>query len=335
MRSINATERVVGVAVAGAVLLGVSVPARADTSSENAALAETLFRDGKELMAEKRFDLACPKLAESNRLDPATGTLLALALCHEGGGLLATAWVEFTDVLAATADTRPDRALVARDHIAQIEPTLSRLTVTVPAAVAAIPGLEVLRDGVPLDRSAWGVAAPVDGGPHAIVARAPGRRDWSAQLSVATARQRSVVEVPPLAPESAPPAGATAVAAATPPPEASSKPATFAWGIGVAALGVVGLGTGAYFGFTAISDIHSAKAQCPAAPACASPTPVNTNAEGMRDATIADAALGVGVAASAVGLFLILTGRPRATEALHVSPSLARSGGGLDVAGEF
>src|SRR5271154_3787145 len=101
--------------------LGVIAPVPATAAADepspaNTVLAETLFREGKELMAAKQFDAACPKLAESNRLDPGIGTLLALALCHEGEGRIASAWIEFTDVLAATADTRPDRALVAREH---------------------------------------------------------------------------------------------------------------------------------------------------------------------------------------------------------------------------
>src|SRR5580704_15970278 len=84
---------------------------------EDVTTAQALFDDGKRLMQEGRYDDACPKLVESQRLDPGGGTLLAIALCHEAQGKLATAWGDFNIALSeARKDRRPDRETAATQH---------------------------------------------------------------------------------------------------------------------------------------------------------------------------------------------------------------------------
>src|SRR6185295_3075071 len=96
---------------------------------------------------------ACPKLAESQRLDPGGGTLLNLGLCHAGQGRTATAWAELREALGqARRDGRTDRAEIAGKKLAEIEPGLCRLTVAV-ASDARAAGVEIK-----LDDSALGVA---------------------------------------------------------------------------------------------------------------------------------------------------------------------------------
>src|ERR1700690_2972081 len=56
------------------------------------ATADVLFNDARAAMAVKRFDIACAKFRESNRLDPAVGTLFNLANCEAQRGQLVTAW---------------------------------------------------------------------------------------------------------------------------------------------------------------------------------------------------------------------------------------------------
>ena len=303
-----------------------------EPSPTNTVLAETLFREGKELMAAKQFDVGCPKLAESYRLDPGTGTLLALALCHEGERRIASAWGELTDVLAATSDTRPDRALVAREHIAQLEPVLSKLTVIVPPPLASLSGLEVLRDNVRLDRAAWGTAVPIDGGAHTLEVKAANLRPWSLHFEVAPTNDRRVIEVPPLGADSEHPVSKADAAQPVAPSAAGPDVVRQGWGLGLSAAGVLGIGVGTYFGITAISNIHEAKAQCPTAPNCTSQAPLNLNADGLRDATIADVALGVGLLAGALGIFLALTGRAHTNAGLRVVPSIDRFGASVTLA---
>ena len=184
----------------GIALVGAPAVNAAEPAGDPVALAEALFQQGKQLLERGDAHAACPKLAESLRLERATGTLLALAMCHEVEGRLASAWAEYLEVIArARKDGRADREEAARQWAQKLEARLSTLSVAVPAAVAEIPGLRVERDGVPLDAPAWSTAVPVDPGPHVIVAKAPGRETWTGTIVVAGAAERRTVTVPLLA----------------------------------------------------------------------------------------------------------------------------------------
>ncbi len=196
---------------------GALVPRSASAASpQEQALAQALFDDARRLMDAKRYAEACPKLAESQRLDPGGGTLLNLAICHEKEGKLATAKLDYEDALAlAVKDSRKDRQQIARERAAALESTIPRLSVVVGPA-SETEGLEVKLDGLVLRRAAWGVATTVDPGAHVIEASAPNRVTWTTNIAL-TALQRRVVEVPPLAPLSALPPGEPSVVIAVPP----------------------------------------------------------------------------------------------------------------------
>jgi hypothetical protein len=178
-----------------------SVSARGAARDHQAdvALAEALFQEGKGLLEKGDTASACPKLAESLRLDEATGTLFALAMCHESEGRLASAWAEYAEVVArAQTEGRKDREQAARRSVRALEPRLSTLTIEVPPAAAAVDRLRVERDGTWLTAPTWSAAAPVDPGPHVVTASAPGRRSWSTTLQIGAAADRTTVTVPVL-----------------------------------------------------------------------------------------------------------------------------------------
>jgi hypothetical protein len=250
--------------VTAALLLSATAAAQSGT----AAAAEALFQDGRALLEQGRFEEACPKLAQSQSIDPGTGTLLALALCHEGQKKLASAWQEFTEVeRQARRAGRTDRETIAREHVAALRPRLSTLTLDVPEEVAATPGLEVKVDGVVTETNLFGVPVPMDGGEHRIEVSAPGRKAWSETVQIKPESHSASVTVPPLAPaEEAAPAPTSEPSGSTPSDEQktgrrSGSPLKTA-GLITAGAGVVLLGVGSYLALDAKADYDAASELC-------------------------------------------------------------------------
>src|SRR3954471_12747617 len=77
--------------IAAALIALTAVPTGARAQSSTAQ-AETLFRQGKDLMAHGRVAEACAAFDASQKLDPTIATLLNQASCREKNGQLATAW---------------------------------------------------------------------------------------------------------------------------------------------------------------------------------------------------------------------------------------------------
>ncbi|HEY3495257.1 MAG TPA: hypothetical protein VGK73_11250 [Polyangiaceae bacterium] len=165
----------------------------------DAAAAEVLFEAGKSLLEQGDYAAACPKFEESYRLDPATGALFALALCHERAGKIATAWVEYMEVAGrANSERNEQREQQARERAQALQARLSFLTIRVDPKVAGVPGLAVSHDGVTLRPAAFGAAIPVDPGRHVVRAEAPGRDPWEAVVDVGDTPERKTLDVPDL-----------------------------------------------------------------------------------------------------------------------------------------
>lgn len=324
-------------ALAGALLLcGLAGPVAAQAPTHEIT-AQALFDEALALMDQARYAEACPKLAESQRLDPGGGTLLNLARCHEQEGKLATAWTEFKNAAAmARADRRDDRLQYAQERAAALEPRLSKLTILVPGP-SQVAGLEVTLDDSPLTQSTWGVALPVDLGSHTVRATARGFQPWEGQLSVTEEAGQSSLTVPVLAPspEPATPAPGPRTPPAEPPATSGSAQQMAGYVVGAAGL-VAGL-VGVVFGGLAISRNDESEELCPEATCPRNEDgeeAVSLNEEARTDATLANAFVGGGLGLVAIGLVVLLTAPDEAasaTEAAVVVPSLGRDGGGLSV----
>ncbi|WP_437585719.1 hypothetical protein [Sorangium sp. So ce1000] len=320
-------RRAVALLSALAALASLAPAARAaEPTREERAAAVALFDEGRALMAAGKHAEACPKFAESHAIDPGIGTLFNLSDCYERTGKIATAWIGFRDVAAASLSAgQMERERVARARAAALEPRLSRLQIVVPPE-AAIAGLGLTRDGVAVGRALWGTAVPLDPGEHRIAAAAPGHEPWEVKVTIDKPGVVSVT-VPALerATEPGSASGGASVTAVAPPKvrPLPSGPRSEQGGsvrkplgiVGVG-LGVVGLGVGTALGFTAKSTFDEATegGHCDEAGRCVDQTGLD-----LRDDAVAKGNIGTVVfiagAALAVGGAVLWITAPSAPDA--------------------
>src|SRR6185436_8712873 len=140
-------------------------PAAARAQSRDAATAEALFRQGRQAMENKNYTEACGKFSESQKLDPAAGTLMNLATCEEKVGKLASAWQHWKEALDALPP-KDDRVAFARSRVQELEKKLPRLQVTLSSG--RDKGARIFRDEIEIGPAGEGGPLPIDPGPHVI-----------------------------------------------------------------------------------------------------------------------------------------------------------------------
>ena len=344
-------------ALCAAALLGASLavaaPAYAQASAADRAAAEALFDQAVKLLESGDAAQACPKLEESQRLDPGVGTLLYLGDCYSRVGRSASAWATFREAeYAARSAGQSDRERIAKDLASRLEPTLAKVTVTVAQPVPE--GLVVRRGSEELRSALLGTPVPVDAGEITVTAEAPGYEPYTATRKVADG-DAVTLEVPALAkaatpaPTRAPDAASAAEPAtqavgssATEPAEADrstgSGQRTLGWIL--TGVGGAGLVTGGVFAALASSDDSAAN------DACRLDDPMLCDFEGVeladRARSKANAATiigGVGLAAATAGLVLVFTapsGSSASTgSSLRLSAALGPDRAGLGVGGAW
>ncbi len=296
-----------GACLAALALATVTSRALAEPTAAERAVAQTLFEEARTLMAGGRHAEACPKLEESQRMDPAGGTLLHLGACYEGAGQLASAWSTFHSALSqALRDRRNDRAEAARERIAAIEPKLSKIRIEVPPDVASLPGLEVRRNGAVIGPGQFGTALPVDAGRVQIVVTATGKRPFSRDVTIGAEPIVERVDVPTLEdlPPPPPPPPPPPKPRPAPPPE-DGGPQRIA-GIVVGSVGLAMGAVGGVFGGLALAKKGEADDLCTEANVC-SAAGIALQEDGVLFGNVSTAMFAVGGAAFGTGLIVFLT----------------------------
>jgi serine/threonine-protein kinase len=320
-------------------------------NAQNAAAAEALFEQARGFMRESRFAEACPRLAESYRIDPALGTLLYLADCYEKNGQTASAWATFTDASAlARARGEKDRDERAKSRIQALVPKLSKLTITVAPQNETSANLEVKRDGIVVGKTIFGAPVPVDPGDHMVEASAPGKKPWKGTVNVPPQPGGVVAfAVPPLENDAlAPPSESAGAPLAPAGPQAPAAPSTplesdaaggplRTTGLVVGGVGIAGLAVGAALGFLAKSKNDEAldKNNCPSATQCYDTGIELTNqAKSFALGSTVSFAVGGVLVAAGTGLFVYsMMKKTPSTGASHTTVSITP--GGLVLRGQF
>jgi hypothetical protein len=348
--------------VMAAASLVLTSNASAGTAQEEAA--EMRFQEAKALMEQDNFAAACPKLVESQQLDPAVGTLLYLGECYARNGQTATAWRTFLAAAdAAHSANQPPREKMARERANSMVTRLSKLIIMVPAE-ARVAGLEVKLDGAAMGEASWGITTALDPGEHLIGARAPDRKPWSYKIRILPGGVQSTIAVPILEPITA--ASAAPVPVQTSPdqnqnqsnfgpvmpaapsmPQADSRPNDGSTqrvvGIAVGGVGVASLAVGTVFGLVARSKESQSEQYCKPTDntSCQHPGIVLLD-EAKRDAMIANVAFIVGSLELVTGAVLYATApqpnsseHPKQASNVRIMPLAAPTAAGLLVAGRF
>jgi serine/threonine-protein kinase len=323
------------------VLLALAVTASAQ--QRDPAAAEALFQEARVLMTNKHYAEACPKFAESHRLDPGTGVLLFLGDCYVRLGHTASAWAAYQEALPrAKAEGKAERIEAAERGIAAMTPRLVKLSVVV-APDNRVDGLTITRDGVRMTAAAWGSAFPVDPGEHVVVASAPGHEPWTTKLTLREGDTAAIVEVPALSVLTVPlPAPQPTWIAPAPSPEPTPVASDEGMstmrvaGFVIGGVGVAGLAAAAITGAVVLGKRGVLSDHCDDQKRC--------DDEGLDAASSAEpiaiantVAWGVGIVGVGVGLVLVLAGGNDDVEAAAVQllPSADPHGGGLVLRGSL
>jgi hypothetical protein len=152
-----------------ALELGLSRSASAQTQTDNISPQE-LFLQGREEMDRGNYEAARASFERSQRIEPALGTLLNLAVCEERLGKLATSLADLQKALTVIVPTDKRRTLIL-ERITQLDRKTPRLAIGAPEDLD--PRIAVTLDSKPIDHADFGKMMRIDPGLHDLRCAGP------------------------------------------------------------------------------------------------------------------------------------------------------------------
>jgi hypothetical protein len=282
-----------------------------EVSAENKAAARDLATQGIRLAQDGKCDEAIPKLVRAEKLYHAPTILTWIGQCQIQLGRL----VEGTETLNRVVredidDNSPEAYLAAQGKakglIAEAQPKIARLTIEVEPE--GIEGLHVTVNERPIAAALVGAPRPSDPGTQTVSVSAPGYKTATQEIELSDGGEDTLsftLEVDPNA-EAAPAKGGTSAGGS----EAGPQKKSTNW-VGWTVVGVGGafLAAGGVTGFLAMKKEGDLSDNCPVKDNCSSE--YDSDLKSARtNATLSTIFMGVGGAAAATGVVLLLTGNP-------------------------
>lgn len=293
-----------------AFVLSNNTPALAQQAGSRSSEAERLFREGRSLVDKGDFANACPKFAESEKLDPAPGTLLSLADCEEREKHLVKAKEHYTLAASGFPKNDPRRAF-ATGRAQAIEKRLSHPTFRLPPDAPADTVVTI--NDAPLPRSDLGAATTMDPGEVRVKVAVVGRQDKVVVVTLGEGESKTIDIEPgppvPVTVEPTPkPSSASNATLTTASPSRTDTKRTIAF----VALGVGGasLIVGGVTGVLAASRASTVKDHCDDNYICDSEG-VSAASSGRLFAPLSTVTLIAGVVLVGAGAYLYLTSGKR------------------------
>ncbi len=302
----------------------------AEARADDRALATELFNAGRDRMAAGDFEGACPKLAESVRLDATVGALAKLAACEEQQKKLVQAYGHWEQALNLARTLGDDRLADVAAGLARLGQRVPKLLVT--ASPAAPKDLSLRLDDLALGPGSLGVPLPIEPGHHQVIVSAAGLSPWSTAFDAASDGSTTSLTVPALEPLPLPPPSTapSATPSTSPPlgpplPPAPARVPPSRVTLPTAALVTAGVGLAALVTGTALaidaasqqSAAHCQGTVCPDAGSAATLGNARSEADGATVAFATGGALAVG----AVVLWLLLPPTPARGAWLELGPA--------------
>jgi hypothetical protein len=314
---------------------------RAQTDDAVSA-ARRLFSEAVADEDARRYETALEKFRRVDAVKETANVLYRIASCLDALGRKAEALGAYDAVvrLGAQDPASAEAVQASRARATQLEPSVARLSVVLPADAPA--DTEVHVDDAPVPRESLGASIPLEPGRHTLRATSTGRAPFETAVQL-TAGGRVAITVT-LQPAPTEPVHADAPqpppVQPAPTPAPAAGPPVGAW----AAFGIGGvLAVGSVVSLVLrSSNLATLSRDCTSTPSgtLSCPSSSMNEVNGAHDAAKVEGPLGIGLGAGAVvaigiGTWLLFSGPSRDASALVVMPSLGPQGAGLFVQGSF